>query len=482
MIYGDMKLGIKTVLQFFSLVIIMTVMAFRGVDEWMILAIGIWGIMFFICLANIRKNAFFLFFLLSFFIFLMSGDIAELLFDKHYYLQFDKSATLHAHKCLCISMVGLWIGYIFTKVSTVSTGMGKIDNSDNTINGIKQFSKLLYMVSYVLILSNTIDTVRFVASYGYVAYYTSFNSFLPSILVKIGEFTPLILCVYLSTFPTKKEASFIIRSFLIYSFLTLFVGSRSGIIYNTAFIICYCLYRNYTDRGTEIWISKKLIFILVLSVPFLLSFLFSYEYIRTGRDIEYESFGESIIDFFINIGASSKVIKYGYEYANRIPKWNFYSLGETLNYFKYGTLFNLFNLNDIPARHTAAFALNSHSLGDLISYLAIPQKYLNGNGTGSSFIAELFADFGYVGVALGSAIYGWLFKKISCMGNEHWLSTTIKLFVFFTMLSAPRGSFDGFIAAVLNINHILLILLIYLLAKSYKNKKNNPVSKRRAVS
>ena len=314
------------------------------------------------------------------------------------------------------------------------------------------------------------DTIRFVASHGYVAYYISYNSILPSVLVKIGEYTPLALCVYLSTFPSKKESSFVIKSFLLYSLLTLLIGSRSGVIFNSIFLLCYFVYRNYTDRGKTVWISKKTLVFLLLSVPFLLSFLYLYEYIRTGREVESMTFGESIVKFFVNIGSASQNIKYGYELRNEIPKFRFYSLGGTLNYFKYGTLFNLFDLQSIPSRHTVQFALESHSFDAMLSYLTIPKQFLQGNGTGSSFIAELFADFGYVGVAAGSLVYGCLFKRGQVLNNRNWLATTIKLFIFFTMLSAPRASYDGFIAEILNVNHILYVFLIFLLASNYRKK------------
>lgn len=463
---------VKNLFLFFLLIIFLVLLAVFRIDIWMILSVLIWCIMIFVCLKDVSVNGFFLFFLFSFFIFLMSGDIAEAFFDKHYHLQFGKDATLHAHKSIFISLLAMWIGYVFTKSKQKKTTSYVIssNNSNMAVGEIRSVSKWVYAVAYFLIVINTLDTIRFVASYGYVAYYTSFNPILPSILVEVGEFTPLALCVYLSTFPTKKESSLIIKSFLLYSLLTLLIGSRSGVIYNTSFIICYGLYRNHTDKGEDVWISKKLIAVLLISVPFLLSFLFLYEYIRTGRDFEYTSLGDSIVDFFINIGSASQNIKYGYEYRERIPNFRFYSLGGTLNYFKYGKLFNLFNLESIPSRHTVKFALESHSFADLISYLTIPQEYLQGNGAGSSFIAELFADFGYIGVALGSAIYGWIFKKMAYISNRHWLSTTIKLFVFFTMLSAPRASFDGFIAAILNVKHILFISLIYFFAQSMSKK------------
>lgn len=473
------KIALADLFLFLLLISVLIFLGFCGADLWMVLSIGMWWIMILICFKNINKNVFFLFFLVSFFVYLMSGDVAELIFDRHYHLQFGEEATLHAHKCVFISMLAIFVGYIFTSskrnIAKFDT-FGENESTPEIIAKIKKASKLVYGVSFIILIINTIDTIIFVAANGYVAYYTSFDPILPSIIVEIGEFTPIALCVFLATFPTKKESSIIIKTYLLYAILSLFIGSRGGLIYNAIFLLCYCFYRNYTDKGNTVWVSKKLITLMILSIPFLLSFLFLYEYIRTGREVEFSSFGETIVDFFVNIGASSKVIKYGYEYSGEIPKWRFYSLGETLNYFRYGTLFNLFDLGSIPARHSAKFAMESHSLDALISYLSMEEQFLGGHGTGSSFVAELFADFGYIGVAIGSFIYGWLFKKISYLNQKSWLLTSIKLYMFMALLEAPRSSYDGFIAAIVNVNYLLIMLFIYMFAttfRSYSKKSYN---------
>ena len=471
----SIKIGIKQLIECVFLLIVIGIMWAFGADVWMILSVAMIMLLIFMCLKNINANAFFFFFLVSFFIYLMSGDIAELLFDKKYYIQFGKEAVVHTHICLFVSLVSIWIGYIFTSSKKHMTRFETIGESRMTptmVDKVKSASKYIYYIAYIILLVNTVDTVRFVAVNGYVAYYTSFDPILPSIIIEIGEFAPIALCVFLATFPSKKESSFIIKSYILYAFLTLFIGSRGGLIYNIIFILCYCFYRNYTDRGHTVWISKRIITVLVLAVPFLLSFLFLYEYIRTGREVEFESFGETIVDFFVNIGASSKVIKYGYEYAEEIPKWRFYSLGETLNYFKYGTLFNLFDLGSIPSRHSVEFATQSHSLDALISYLSMKNQYLSGHGTGSSFIAALYADFGYVGVSIGSVIYGWLFKKLSYLNSKNWLSSSIKLYMFMALLEAPRSSYDGFIASIVNVNYVMIMLFIYLFASTLRTNNN----------
>lgn len=460
---GFAKISIKTVASILLLVFCMLVLTVTGSDMWQVLSVGIFGILTIMCFQDISKNCFFLFFLISFFIFLMSGDIAELLFDKHYYLKFGEEATLHAHRSIFISLSAILIGFIIFPARKNYEKKG--GNDESFIVRLRKTSKVFYIVSFVFAMISTVDIIRFVATYGYVAYYSSYTSFLPTILVKVGEYVPLALCVFLATIPEKKESGFVIFSFLFYSALAILVGSRSTVVYNAIFILCYCLYRNRKDRGREIWISKKTIVYMLLCVPFVFSFLYFYDFIRADREIESVSIIDSVIEFFVNIGSSSKVIKYGYDYGQQIPKGRFYALGTTLNYFKYGKLFNLFNSGDIPARHTARFALEGHSFGELISYLVMPQKYLGGEGTGSSYIAELFADFGYAGVAMGSIVYGFVFKRMKDIDGGSWLSMTVKLFIFISMLSAPRSAYDGFIAQIVNVNHFLYVLMIYIFAR-----------------
>lgn len=477
----SVKIGIKQLIEFVAFLIAVGLLWAFGADIWMILSVSVIMLLFFRCLRNINANVFFFFFLASFFIYLMSGDIAELFFDKKYYLQFGRDAVVHTHICLFISLVSIWLGYIFTPSKRNMAKFDTIGENRSTpviVAKVRTASKLVYGVSFIVLIINTIDTIRFVAANGYIAYYTSFDHVLPAVIVQIGEFTPVALCVFLATFPTKKEASVVIRTYLLYAILSLFIGSRGGLIYNAIFLLCYCFYRNYTDRGHTVWVSKKQITVMILAIPFLLSFLFLYEYIRTGREVEYVSFGETIIDFFVNIGASSKVIKYGYEYAREIPKGRFYSFGETLNYFRYGTLFNLFDLGSIPARHSAKFAMESHSLDALISYLSMEDQFLDGHGTGSSFVAELFADFGYIGVSIGSFVYGWLFKKLSYLNQKNWLSSSIKLYMFMALLEAPRSSYDGFIAGVVNVNYLLIMVVIYMFATTFRSNSKKPYNRR----
>ena len=214
----SIKIGIKQLIECVFLLIVIGIMWAFGADVWMILSVMMLMFLAFMCLRNINANAFFFFFLISFFIYLMSGDIAELLFDKKYYIQFGREAVVHTHICLFVSLLSIWVGYIFTSSKKNPLRIETIGESNMTpamVEKVKSASKFIYCIAYIILLINTVDTVRFVAANGYVAYYTSFDPILPSIIIEIGEFAPIALCVFLATFPSKKEASFIIKSYSI---------------------------------------------------------------------------------------------------------------------------------------------------------------------------------------------------------------------------------------------------------------------------
>ncbi len=444
------------------------IMVFIGVDLLSILTVVVFFALCLACFKDISTNIFFMCFLLSFFVFLISGDLVEQIFQRKYWLQFGEAANTHSRICILISLIFLFFGFILTRRNSkikIVLGNRRTHNECNLLK-IRSVSRLIYLFTYFILLFDTLNKVAFVAVSGYVSYYTSYTSLLPTVIVKIGDFAPIALVVFLATFPSKKECRTPLALYMVYAVALLLMGQRGGLIYNFIFVFGYLFYRNKHDENGEVWVSKKIVGLLIASIPVVLVLLQIYEYVRSGLDIQFESFGDSIVDFFVNIGSSSKVIKAGYVYQDEIPKGNFYSLGTTLNYFKFSSLFN-FSSSEIPAAHTAAYALEGHRFDDMISYLYMRTQYLNGHGAGSSFIAELYADFGYIGVAVGSYLYGVLFKKISNLDKKNWLSTAVKILMFMYTIKAPRGSFDGFLSCIINLKHIAVLLIIVLMANTF---------------
>lgn len=453
-------------------IIIFPILAVRGVDVLLMLIVFVFTLLTYYCLKDIRKHVFFLFFLAAFFIFLVSGDLVGQLFGKQYWIQFEKSATNHAWLVILIGAISIGLGYFLTgkRKERTKTHLnievyGKVvKNSKNehiVLSATRFLSKTAYYIAYSFLLLSLIDKIRFVRNYGYVESYISYNSTLPGIFVSLGEFSLLFLIMFLATFPKKKETYILCGTYFLYSALSIFTGARSTFIYTSVFLFSYFLYRNKFCPYGEVWIKKRTIIVLILMLPFLFVFLQVYEFIRAGSTISFVSFFDTVIEFFVNIGASSKVIKFGYVYKEEISEsFRFFSFGETLNYLKYGTFLN--RSGYIPPAHSIEFATESHSFAHYISYLAMKEQFLSGQGLGSSFLAVLYADFSYFGVVLGCFLYGFVLKKISQLNQNGWVGKTIKLYMAYTLLSAPRAGYDGFFAIIFNSNFLLMMLLIWI--------------------
>jgi oligosaccharide repeat unit polymerase len=450
------------------LFIVCLVFFFAGVDIYLTLTTALFLITLYFCFANVHKNIFFIIFLFSFYIFLVSGEVAECFLNKTYYLNLNMpyEATRHSHICLLISMAFLSLGFFVMK-SKKANDIQPVNIMDNNIKAYQRVSLMFFYTTYWIMLFNSINKLVFVVKNGYVAYYSSYQPLLPSIVLQLGDFCPMAFCGFLATFPDKKEIKKPIILYAVNLLTILFMGQRGGIIYIGCFLFGLLLYRNKYYSYSKTWVKKPIIVIGVISIPFLLVGLQLITFLRNGYDVIYNSFGETLGDFFINIGSSSVVIKYGYVYRDQIQSFRFFSMGDILNYFKYGSTFTWLTGINAPSIHSETFALEGHSFDAFISYMFMKTEFLRGEGAGSSFVAELFADFGYLGVGLGSMIYGILFKKFSSLDKSNWILTTIKLYMIMNIIKTPRGSFASPFGVVVNLFFIAFIFICHSYASKY---------------
>lgn len=458
---------------------------FIGVDYMLIVVVVTFLILVIACIQKFNDNIFFLAFLFSFFIFLVSGDLAEEIFHQYYWIRYDEQSTRHAHFCIWLSLVFLYIGFKFIGKVTLKTHQESNSqvlaeqtlDFDLKILSIRKAAKIIYFLSLPILLIETGYAAVYTLVNGYISYYVSYSSLLPSFISKFQDLVPIALCVFLATMPNKKESNSVLITYMIYVILGFLLGQRGTFVYNATFLLAYFIFRNRNYSDGEIWIKNRTIYIIVAILPISFAFLFVYEYIRSGTAFTFTSLGDYIIKFFVNLGQSSQIIKAGYMYADKIPKFRFYLLGDTLNYFQYGRIFHFLSTSSIPSAHSARYALESHSFDAIISYLTMNSDYLSGHGAGSCYIAVLYADFGYIGIALGNIIYGVIFAKISSIRiSEGWVKNALKLFIMLFMFRAPRGSFDSFFAEMINVFFIFGMLLIYSLSSSIKksiSEKNN---------
>lgn len=322
---------------------------------------------------------------------------------------------------------------------------------------------------YLLLIPSVVAllfTIKSVLVGGYAESYKVGNSVVPGVISIAANMETMPFYLYISTLPPKREAKVPIIVFFIYNVMTILTGRRFQMVSSMMIIIIYAFMRN--THG-ETWVTKKHITMGCVAAPFLLVLLGMYDSIRAGKRVESTSFIASLLDFFDQIGGSVNVIKREKYYEHRLPNIRFYS---------FTGIYNLLFENKIiaPLLHIKVFegnsvahALYGHSMSHTLSLYDYKGQYLQGHGVGSCYIAELYHDFGYLGVIIGNIVYGYLLKLINLMPFNKPYICALLFSMLHALLLAPRGGFDMFINEAFGIKVMAVFLFIMFWEKNIKS-------------
>ena len=114
--------------------------------------------------------------------------------------------------------------------------------------------------------------------------------------------------------------------------------------------------------------------------------------------------------------------------------------------------------------------MHGHSLAHRLSYYTYGDAYLMGRGTGSSYIGELYHDFGYIGVFLGSAVYGYILRAVASISFRKPFRDAILLSMTYTLFFAPRGEFDRFIDCFFTLYTLAGLAFVYFFYRTFRRK------------
>lgn len=419
---------------------------------------------------TIGKDFSIVFFLISQFFFLMGCEFTEKYFGIKLIRDSSMQANEHYQIAIFLSLVSLIIGYRIklSKKTNVFENISIDENSEK--KSVRSVSKNIFYLTFFFYLMPLVEKIIFLQDNSYYDSYVDYYSRLPSIIFYIGNICPVAFSVFIATFPTKKESKLVFIMFTIYSILYLFTGKRFMTISSLILILTYFLIRNETDKKSGIvWISKKSIAVVIFLIPILAIMLSAISIIRVGAKIDSSTTsGKLIYNLMTSVGDADKVIKYGYDYKDKIPQGHIYSLGNIIDYVRTSKLFEIITGEDLKVGQTADYAMNGNNFAYTLSYLVYPNKYLTGHGLGSCYIAELYQDVGYIGVIIGSFLLGiFLSNLFSITSNSIWKNAII-FYAYKWIMLAPRGSYDVAFREILSISFLTYIVFIFLVAKTKK--------------
>lgn len=465
------KIGMVVTLA--GIALLLVTLLFKGIVPSFIFCFSICILLIWRSSINYERNIVVLFFCVSVFTFLIAAPVANLIFGYEKITAFSDEARKHFYVSVSLSLACVWLGYY--SMSKFSWHRSIKQTSVRQRENLLQVSKWFFIITYTLKTIQYLEIAYNTYIYGYMYYYTEYSSFMPSIIVKISDMYIVGLVVYLACLPKKKECFRILSFYCIGSIFVGIGGRRFDLISALALVCVYLIMRNKTSENGQKWISKKQLIFLVLLSPILILILMLIGSSRGGRQYSFVSLGSSILEFMGDIGNSGKVVMRAYENATLVPKGRFYSIGSIIEYFEYNEFSKLLFGTSSPDVRTIDYAMNGHSLAYLVTYLFSASSFFSGHGQGSCYIAELYADFGYVGIAIGSLCLGIFMRWLLSFQGKNVFRDALALFLIAPILRMPRDTYCMPLTFLLNFKYLFAYAFIFLIASQYKKKTKRGV-------
>ena len=460
---------------------IVAISAWKQASIGLMMLLMLWNYLLILSLSDWKNNIVCLCFLISFFVFLIGREVCFSYLSVPVYYTYLTPYNSFAYVCMMISLLGIGVGN-FVQITNFNNGhirMAKRDGNNRVGYNAQKIAKYIFYLCYIFSIIAVCAQILFIRKVGYLGTYVEKNAEyqLPGVVSYIAAFMGLSFYVYLSTFPDRKSVWFPIAMYELYGVLTVFTGKRYPFVAISMIIFIYMVIRSRTENG---WMTRKMIVTVILLVPCLIVFLALYDSIRVGQGIKFSGIIDTVINFFDGQGGSINVIKRIRYFEKEIADLHLCSF-ETMR----SVIFENFivrKLTGISAMtgNSIERALNGNSLMHRLSYLTYGNAYLSGRGVGSCYIAELFFDFGYLGVFVGSVLYGKIMSAVNHLGRHGYIIDGILLAMMYYILLAPRGHFDAFLGDVFTIYSILGIFAVKIIGLAVRRKRYKSVLKSRA--
>ena len=440
--------------------------------------------------SNLQKRILFLFFNLTFFLFLMGRPFIQGLKGLKWWSDYTDSAVFFSLIAIFSGLFFLQIGAILcdnilerisrrTKEKVI-THPPQADSSKASYYYYLQIISLtMFYICMICYLYIEIEKLVFMNGRTYEDYYILYKTDVPFPIGTLATMMPYTLCFFLSTFPSKKQTFVPFVLYFLSAVPVFIIGVRNPIVLNSIFIFLYYYLRDYLDSLTQHcsrnrikWIGKFEKRLLIILVPVALLGLAAYNYIREGTQISQTSFWDLFVDFVDKQGVSFKTLCLGYNALPDMPQGQrFYTFGGFIEYYFYGSLGQwLFGTPDLGIGNNMVRALQGHTFAHSMSYVAKPD-YLEGHGWGSSYLLEAYADFGWTGIVISSVLLGMVLIAFVYFFSQNWLGSSITLVCLTSIFFVPRAETTGWLLFLAQPHFWIAVLFCNIMAglclKSY---------------
>ena len=425
------------------------------------------------CFHHLKYQLIHVLFYMTIFVFLFSRPLIDYLRTGSFET-YQQDAYVFTFNVILVSLLGLWLGgMVGVRYFTRKKEKPVNENSyARLILQVRRVSLTVFLFTYPFYVLRLVERLMFRLQTTYYGYYANFTSKLPYFTYLLSAFMFYALCVYLATKPSKKVSIFMLGLYVTANMIHLVIGTRNPFILSLLFAFVYFFMRHYSDKK-EVWLGRREKIALGIGTPVLMLAMGAMNYVRDGAKLKFDSIFALLVDFIYKQGTSFGVLARGYLYRSSLPirEMRNFTFGPIIDYFYRGSIgMNVLGTKAFKATtNSIELALESNSYAHNISYLVLKQQYLDGHGIGSSYMMEIYTDYGFIGLMIASCILGFiLIALLNSAYRKNLLGFTVSLLVLGNLFFMARSSFSESFFSLFTMQFWTVVIVIFLMSYSMK--------------
>lgn len=413
------------------------------------------------CLFSLKERMGLLFFNLAIFLFLLARPVIDLMtgFVNHVPNRYTFETGLGANRMLLVALLGLFLGQWLYEHRSEKMGGSRSNRVAALLKSqeglIRRIALAGYLISLAAMTAVNLEKLIFRRSYGYAALYAEFKTGLPFVVIGFAEVGAAFLALYLATRPQLKYSLITLASYLGSTAILLFAGVRSTFSRSLLFSVFLVLQLLASQSQLTRQVKKRLIGGFVLMGLLLIPVFYGIGINRWNVDRLDNGF-PVVIDFIYGQGVSYQTLAKGQELIELPPfDQKNYALGPFLDQY----------VNDLPENpYTPEYIERGDSMAADLGYYLLGSQYFKGMGMGSSYIIEIFSEFGFPGVFAFSGFLGLLLGSLSNITWKNSLIDVVKIRILLDIFYIPRAAAIRFLLNLIAPKFFLPILFTIILA------------------
>lgn len=414
-------------------------------------------------MANIKRRYIFLGMNLMIFVFILSRPIISTFrMDEWWY--FSIETVWKSLNTILISLLAILAGGITAEKIKFKNKDEEIKQYNNKI--VKICMYIMLGITFIIYFGTEINKYLIFKNVDYANIYINNGIQYPMIIRILASLYGYVTICILAMFPKKRETIIILSLYIISAIPLFLLGSRNDIVLKCVVAIVYYLFRYYYYPNNEKWIEKQHKIAALIVIPIAIIGLGAYNYIRDDKKVENISPINMFVDFFYKQGTTFDTICQGFENEEKLKNQEHvisYTFGDFIDYILHSTISQkIFKTDSLGSGNSIKMATESNSMAHHLSYIVLGDSYLNGHGRGTSFLIEVYMDFGIIGVVIYGFVLGMLLILILKLCSSRYI---ILRYIAFTMLTniwlLPRYSAIGFLDFIIVPQFWIVIIMLY---------------------